>query len=139
MAVPLGSYWRLLSTYLGRLWPKMSRAERVLSADAPAPAGGTPVRPGHGCHADRLLRADGRGHRHGIWHRRLSVTAGAISVGAAYMIFYYTEQLRRPMEQIVTQMQDLARASASIVRVAALLATTSKIADGTGDECERVS
>jgi ATP-binding cassette subfamily B protein len=67
------------------------------------------------------------------------VTAGAISVGAAYMIFYYTEQLRRPMEQIVTQMQDLARASASIVRVAALLATTSKIADGTGDECERVS
>jgi ATP-binding cassette subfamily B protein len=60
------------------------------------------------------------------------VTAGAISVGAAYMIFYYTEQLRRPMEQIVTQMQDLARASASIVRIQELLGTVSKVTDGSG-------
>jgi ATP-binding cassette subfamily B protein len=55
------------------------------------------------------------------------VTAGAISVGTAYMIFAYTEGLRRPVEQIINQVQDLARASASISRIQALLQTRSKI------------
>ncbi|MDF2626972.1 MAG: transporter ATP-binding protein [Symbiobacteriaceae bacterium] len=56
------------------------------------------------------------------------VRAGAISVGTAYMIFFYTEQLRRPTEQIVQQMQDLARAGASISRIGDLLAMRSTLA-----------
>lgn len=58
--------------------------------------------------------------------------AGAISVGTAYMIFYYTEQLRRPVEQIIGQMQDLARAGASVSRVQELIDTRSAIVDGPG-------
>lgn len=49
------------------------------------------------------------------------MTTGAISLGTAYMIFHYTEQLRRPVEQIAGQLQDLARAGASIGRIQALL------------------
>jgi ATP-binding cassette, subfamily B, bacterial len=60
------------------------------------------------------------------------VKAGAISVGTAYMIFFYTEQLRRPIEQIVGQMQDLARAGAAIARIRDLLKLRSTVADGAG-------
>jgi ATP-binding cassette subfamily B protein len=58
--------------------------------------------------------------------------AGAVSIGTVYLIFYYTELLRRPIEQIRTQLQDLQRADASIARVEGLLATHSRLADGPG-------
>ncbi len=61
------------------------------------------------------------------------VKAGLITVGTAYMIFFYAEQLRRPTEQIVSQIQDLARASASISRIRDLLALHSAVADGAGE------
>jgi ATP-binding cassette subfamily B protein len=61
------------------------------------------------------------------------VKAGLITVGTAYMIFFYSEQLRRPTEQIVSQIQDLARASASIGRIRDLLALRSTVADGAGE------
>lgn len=57
---------------------------------------------------------------------------GAITVGTVYLIFHYTELLRRPIEQIRTQMQDLQKAGASIERVEALLQTTPRIQDGPG-------
>ena len=60
------------------------------------------------------------------------VTAGAVSVGTAYMIFHYTEQLRRPVEQIVGQIQDLARAGASISRIQELLDQRSRLPAGMG-------
>jgi ATP-binding cassette subfamily B protein len=60
------------------------------------------------------------------------VTAGAISVGTAYLVFAYTEQLRRPVEQIVSQLQDLARAGAAISRVQELLAARPTVGDGDG-------
>jgi ATP-binding cassette subfamily B protein len=60
------------------------------------------------------------------------VTTHAITLGTAYMIFYYTEQLRRPVEQIVGQVQDLGRAGASTSRIRELLATRSTMADGGG-------
>lgn len=60
------------------------------------------------------------------------VQAGAITIGTAYMIYYYTEQIRRPVEQITNQMQDLARAGASITRIEQLLQTRSRLADGPG-------
>jgi len=57
---------------------------------------------------------------------------GTITIGTVYMIFYYTELLVRPIEQIRTQIQDLQRADASIVRIRELLALRPKIADGPG-------
>ncbi|MCZ8520747.1 MULTISPECIES: ABC transporter ATP-binding protein [Paenibacillus] len=57
---------------------------------------------------------------------------GAITLGAVYMIFYYTELMARPIEQIRTQMEDLQKADASIIRVRELLATPPAITDGPG-------
>ncbi|AFC29689.1 ABC transporter [Paenibacillus mucilaginosus 3016] len=57
---------------------------------------------------------------------------GAITLGTVYMIFYYTELMAKPIEQIRTQMEDLQKADASILRVRELLATPAAIQDGPG-------
>jgi ABC-type multidrug transport system fused ATPase/permease subunit len=43
------------------------------------------------------------------------------------LIFFYTEMIRQPIEQILRQLEDLSRASASIGRIQELLAITSRI------------
>jgi ATP-binding cassette, subfamily B, bacterial len=58
--------------------------------------------------------------------------AGAITLGTVYLIFHYTELLRRPIEQIRTQLQDLQKAGASIGRVRELFALRSNLTVGTG-------
>jgi len=58
--------------------------------------------------------------------------AGAITIGTVYIIFYYTELLRQPIEQIRTQLQELQKAGASIERVEELFHIQSRIADGPG-------
>ncbi|WP_409342731.1 ABC transporter ATP-binding protein [Paenibacillus sp. MBLB4367] len=63
-----------------------------------------------------------------MWHK------GAMTIGTVYMIFYYTELLAKPIEKIRTQMEDLQKADASIVRVQELLGTESAIREGTGAE-----
>lgn len=55
--------------------------------------------------------------------------AGAISLGTVYMIFYYTELMAKPIEKIRTQMEDLQKADASIMRVRELMETKSAIPD----------
>ncbi len=57
---------------------------------------------------------------------------GAITIGTAYLIFQYTELLRRPVEQIRTQMQDLQLAGAGIERIKELLSTQAAIVAGHG-------
>lgn len=57
---------------------------------------------------------------------------GVITVGTVYLFFHYTEMLRRPLEQLTRQMQDLQRASAGISRVGDLLALETATKDGTG-------
>ncbi|MFN8596506.1 MAG: ABC transporter ATP-binding protein [Anaerolineae bacterium] len=52
---------------------------------------------------------------------------GAITIGTVYLIFFYTEMIRQPIEQIMRQLEDLSRASASIGRIRDLLAIESKI------------
>ncbi|HYF75775.1 MAG TPA: ABC transporter ATP-binding protein [Symbiobacteriaceae bacterium] len=59
-------------------------------------------------------------------------TTGAVTLGTVYLIFNYTELLRRPIEQIRTQMQDLQKAGASIGRVEELTQTVSSIGVGGG-------
>ena len=56
--------------------------------------------------------------------------SGAITIGTVYLIFHYTELLRRPIEQIRNQIEDLQRAEASLIRVNELLAIQSKLPDG---------
>lgn len=55
---------------------------------------------------------------------------GLITVGTVYLIFSYTELLRRPIEQIRVNLQELQVSSASIVRIKELFDIKSKIIDG---------
>jgi len=59
-----------------------------------------------------------------LWSR------GLISIGTAYVIFYYTGMLSQPIETIRTQMEDLQRAEASILRVRELFDRQPSIQDG---------
>jgi len=58
--------------------------------------------------------------------------AGLITIGTTFLIFNYTELIRRPLQQIRTQMQDLQKAGAAVGRVENLLDTVSRITDGRG-------
>lgn len=51
----------------------------------------------------------------------------AITIGTAYLIFYYTNLLRQPIEQIRQQLEDLQQVEASIHRIEALFAITSQL------------
>ncbi len=59
-------------------------------------------------------------------------TAKLFSIGMVYLIYQYTELLRRPLEEILFQIEDLQRASASIERTYELYHTQSRIQDGIG-------
>lgn len=52
---------------------------------------------------------------------------GAITIGAVYLIFYYTELLRNPMSQIRAQLEDLQKAEASIRRIREMQAIRSRL------------
>jgi ATP-binding cassette subfamily B protein len=56
--------------------------------------------------------------------------AGVITLGTVYLFFHYTEMLRRPIEQITRQMQELQRASAAVGRIRDLLAVEPVPRDG---------
>ena len=52
---------------------------------------------------------------------------GALTIGAVYLVFHYTEMTRHPMDQIRNQLEDLQKASAAIERVGELLETTTQL------------
>lgn len=56
---------------------------------------------------------------------------GAITIGKVYLIFYYTNLLGQPVQQIVNQLEDLQQAEASIYRIKELFSVKSQLsADG---------
>lgn len=57
-------------------------------------------------------------------------SVGAISVGTVYLLFYYTELLRRPIEAFRRELEEMQRAIASVGRVDELLRMRSALADG---------
>jgi ATP-binding cassette subfamily B protein len=59
---------------------------------------------------------------------------GALTIGAVFLIFRYTEMLRQPTEQIRNEVQDLQQAGASLGRIESLLAERSRITDGQGEQ-----
>lgn len=52
---------------------------------------------------------------------------GALTIGAVYLVFHYTEMTRRPIEQIRRQLEDLQRAGAAISRIEELFATGTRL------------
>ncbi|MBQ4900376.1 ABC transporter ATP-binding protein [Paenibacillus sp. Marseille-P2973] len=61
-----------------------------------------------------------------LWKR------GELTIGSVYLVFYYTELLAKPIEKIRTQLEDLQKADASLIRVRDLLSTKPQITDGPG-------
>ncbi len=58
--------------------------------------------------------------------------SGTMTIGTVYLIWDYTNQLRRPIEEISNQLQDLQKATASIGRVLQLYETQGNLTDGLG-------
>jgi ABC-type multidrug transport system fused ATPase/permease subunit len=52
---------------------------------------------------------------------------GAITLGTVFLIFQYTQLLRRPIEQISEQLRDFQRAAASVLRISRLQALRPQI------------
>lgn len=58
------------------------------------------------------------------------VGRGEMTLGVAYLVFYYTNLIVRPIERLVNQLEDFQRAIASVERVEALFALRSRLVDG---------
>jgi ATP-binding cassette, subfamily B, bacterial len=57
---------------------------------------------------------------------------GSISVGTAYLVFQYVQLVRRPVEQVTQQLQELQKAAGGLVRVDALRQLKTRV-PATGD------
>lgn len=62
-----------------------------------------------------------------LWYK------GKVTIGTVYLMLNYIQLLEKPLEELRTQMQDMQKASASIIRVEELLSTKSKLQDGKGE------
>ncbi|KPV50448.1 helicase, partial [Kouleothrix aurantiaca] len=73
--------------------------------------------------------------------------SGQITLGTAYLVFFYTQLMYQPIHQLTREIEDLQRATAGIARIQELFATRSSFVDGStplpagalGVEFERVT
>lgn len=54
---------------------------------------------------------------------------GSVTVGTAYLVVQYVALVRRPIEQITQQLQELQKAAGGLIRVDALRQVTTKVSD----------
>lgn len=59
----------------------------------------------------------------------IGVGRGFLTLGTAFLLFQYSQQIRRPMEEIIHELELVQKANGAMVRVIKLMATTSKVAD----------
>jgi ATP-binding cassette subfamily B protein len=62
-----------------------------------------------------------------FWLGWQGLQAGTLTIGAVYLVFYYSDMMREPLEQIRQQMEVLQKAGAGIARVEDLLALRSRL------------
>jgi ATP-binding cassette, subfamily B, bacterial len=67
------------------------------------------------------------------WWGTRYFTAGVVTIGTVYLVFYYIDVLREPLWIIQRQVQDLQQAAASMNRITALLAEQPTLDDGVDD------
>lgn len=63
-----------------------------------------------------------------FWLGSVFFGSGALTLGSVYLVFYYTEMTRGPIEEIRSQMEDFQKAGAGISRVQELFATRPTLA-----------
>lgn len=61
-------------------------------------------------------------------------SAGALTVGAIFMVFRYTTMLRIPLERLSHHMNSFQQAMGGMVRVREVLATRPRVVDGVGED-----
>jgi ATP-binding cassette, subfamily B, bacterial len=59
-------------------------------------------------------------------------TLGVITLGTVYLLFHYTDMLRRPIQQFRRELEEMQRAVASVGRITELLRTESRLREGRG-------
>lgn len=64
-------------------------------------------------------------------------STGSISLGTVYLVFYFTNLLNEPIEEVRNQMQRVQEAGAGVVRIRQLLHTQPTIVDGPGQTFPR--
>ncbi len=64
-----------------------------------------------------------------FWLGWQGLQAGTLTIGAVYLVFYYSDMMREPLEQIRQQMEILQKAGAGIARVQELLGVTSRLGE----------
>lgn len=57
---------------------------------------------------------------------------GSMTLGMAFLIYYYTQLIFQPIQALGEQMDDFQKASASLVRISELFQITSELQDGPG-------
>jgi ATP-binding cassette subfamily B protein len=57
---------------------------------------------------------------------------GVITIGTVYLLFHYTDMLRRPIEQLRRELEEMQRAVASVGRITELLDTETRLPEGRG-------
>jgi len=65
-----------------------------------------------------------------FWLGWQGLQAGTLTIGAVYLVFYYSDMMREPLEQIRQQMEVLQKAGAGIARVQELLGVASRLDEG---------
>jgi ABC-type multidrug transport system fused ATPase/permease subunit len=63
----------------------------------------------------------------------LLFNAGTITIGTAFLIVYYVQQLSRPIHELTRQVQSMQTIGAGVERVAELRAVDSALPDGSGE------
>ena len=58
--------------------------------------------------------------------------AGVLTIGTAYLIVYYTEVIINPLSDVSNEFQNLQKAAGSLVRIRALIQTTTQLPEGPG-------
>ncbi|HYP20907.1 MAG TPA: ABC transporter ATP-binding protein [Chloroflexia bacterium] len=56
--------------------------------------------------------------------------AGSVSLGTAFVVYFYTQALFQPMHMLSNQLEDFQKASAGAIRVQELMSTRSALTDG---------
>jgi len=57
---------------------------------------------------------------------------GVLTIGTVYLIFHYTDMLRRPIEQLRRELEQMQKAVASVGRITELLDTQTRLPEGRG-------
>jgi ABC-type multidrug transport system fused ATPase/permease subunit len=60
--------------------------------------------------------------------------AGGMTLGTAFLVYFYTQTLFQPMHMLSNQLEDFQKASAGATRVQELMSTSSALVDGTVTE-----